>query len=84
MDMAEAVSGHAPWTNPLTNQRCVRTLSVEVELTTVFLNSQCTSLARPFYLASARRVATSVYGSMRESWVLRHSGGVLDTEDEAP
>jgi hypothetical protein len=70
--------------NALTKQAWIRTLMTEVELTTVFLNSQCTSPARPVYPASARRLAAAVCASMSESWILRHSGVVLDTEGNAP
>lgn len=70
--------------NPLTNQPWIRTLVAEAELTTVFFNPPCTSPARPLCLAGGRRVATGLYRSMSESWMLRHSGGALDMEGEAP
>lgn len=71
-------------TNPLTNETWIRTLWAEVELTTLFLNSKCTSPARPVCPASARRVVAAVCPSMSEPWILRHSGVVLDTEGKAP
>jgi hypothetical protein len=68
----------------LTKPAGVRTLVAEVELTILFLNSQCTSPARPVYPVNARRFVAAVCSSMSGSWILSHSGVVLDTEGSAP
>jgi hypothetical protein len=57
----------------------------EVELTIRFFNSQCSSMARPFHLATALRAEVRVSGSTTQGWINRHSGA-LDSgkEGEAP
>jgi hypothetical protein len=80
---------HAVWvtatTLVLTIHRCARTLSSEVELTIRFFNSHCSSMARPFYLATALRAEVRVSRSTTQGWINRHSGA-LDSgkEGEAP
>ena len=72
-------------TSPLTNRRNARRLSCEVELTIRFFKSQCSSMARPFYLATALRAEVRVSRSRTHGWINRHSGA-LDSgkEGEAP
>ena len=62
-------------TSPLTNRRETRRLWSEVELTIRFFNSQCSSMARPFYLATALRAAVRM---SRSTWgrIDRRSGAL--------
>ena len=54
-------------------------------MTTRFSNAQCSSMARPFYLATALRPVIRVSRSTTQPWINRHSG-TLDSgkEGKAP
>jgi hypothetical protein len=70
---------------PLTSRASARTLFTEDSVSIRIFNSRCSSMARPFYLATALRPVVRVTRSTTQGWINRHSGAPdSNKEGEAP